>query len=176
MNTDEVIRMAADHFSVTKDGELSRDSVPFSNKYQKAKLGVRFDTLSVGCKSFSYRVKSKSKSYTIKSHRMVYYLANGCLPNEIDHIDGDPTNNHPSNLREATHKQNMRNVRSHKNSSSKYLGVCWHKNANKWVAGIKLNGKRLNLGSFMEEKEAASMYNLAAIEYFGEFANLNIIK
>lgn len=63
-----------------------------------------------------------------------------------------------------------------KNSSSKYLGVGWHKVTQKWAAKIRVKGVDKHLGVFMCEDKAALTYNKAAVRYFGEFANLNIIS
>jgi len=39
---------------------------------------------------------------------------------------------------------------------------------------FKVNDKSIKLGNSKVEKEAAVLYDNAAIKYFGEFANLNI--
>lgn len=62
-----------------------------------------------------------------------------------------------------------------KKSSSKYVGVFWNKNENKWSSAIKKNQKIYNLGYFQTEEEAALAYNKKAIELYGENAKLNII-
>jgi hypothetical protein len=73
------------------------------------------------------------------------------------------------------------NQKKQLNRSSAYKGVYIHKRKYKdkeyssFVAGITLNFKRLYLGSFKNEIDAAIAYNEAAIKYHGEFANLNII-
>jgi AP2-like factor, euAP2 lineage len=58
-----------------------------------------------------------------------------------------------------------------------YKGVIYIKNKtmDKWRACIKINGKRISLGRYLTEKEAAIAYNKKAIELFGEFACLNSI-
>jgi hypothetical protein len=61
-------------------------------------------------------------------------------------------------------------------TSSIYKGVYWNTGCNKWLAKIGVNRKRIHLGVFACEKEAAKAYNRAAIKYFGEFARLNNIE
>lgn len=68
------------------------------------------------------------------------------------------------------------NTRSRRGSSSKYKGVSWVKNINKWMARITLNGKTKCLGCFETEEEAALAYNKAASEIFGEHAYLNLVR
>lgn len=92
---------------------------------------------------------------------------------EIDHIDGDGLNNRRSNLRLATRSQNFQNSRIRSTNTSGYKGVHWDKHAHKWRARIVLDGYNKNLGLFDNREEAAAMYDVAAIEYFGEFARLN---
>ena len=64
-------------------------------------------------------------------------------------------------------------------SKSGYLGVYVYNNKYKnkiytyIKAGIAINGKQINLGTFKTVEEAAMEYDKAAKKYFGEFANLN---
>ncbi len=108
---------------------------------------------------------------TILLHRFILpHITSGMV---IDHINGDGLDNRKCNLRICTQQQNSLNRVSHKNSSSKYLGVSFHKN--KYIARIKNKDTVLRLGSFTDEKLAAKAYNDAAIIYHGEYARLNII-
>jgi hypothetical protein len=52
----------------------------------------------------------------------------------VDHIDNDKTNNFVGNLRIITSRHNT--AIGHKNTSSKYIGVCWHKSNKKWMASV----------------------------------------
>jgi group I intron endonuclease len=58
-------------------------------------------------------------------------------------------------------------------SSSKYVGVCWNNDDKKWRSQIKLQGKKINLGSFVKEEDAALAYDKKALEVFGDNAILN---
>lgn len=91
----------------------------------------------------------------------------------VDHKDHNGLNNQQYNIRSCNRSQNGANRRSSINSTSKYLGVSWSKNKNKWQAQITINGKCKNLGRSHNEVEAAKRYDEAAIKYHGEFANLN---
>lgn len=109
-----------------------------------------------------------------KAHRVIWSIVNGCDPTEqIDHINGDPSDNRIANLREATQRQNCQNRRSRIGSSSKYLGVNWHGHTQKWVAAIGAKGIQSHIGVYDTEYEAAVAYDAAAKKYHGEFARLN---
>lgn len=60
-------------------------------------------------------------------------------------------------------------------SISKYKGVTWRKNRNKWIASIKVDGNSKYLGSYKSEDEAAIAYNNAVIEYWDGNGYLNKI-
>lgn len=118
-------------------------------------------------------VTRRINNKTIYLHRFILNITN--KNTIIDHIDGNPLNNQKSNLRICTQSENMQNARKHKNCSSKYKGVCWDKNRNKWIVNLDINKKRIHIGRFNLEKDAALAYNKAATKYFGSFAKLNEI-
>ncbi len=93
----------------------------------------------------------------------------------IDHINGDGLDNRRENLRLASHTENNQNRRINRNNTSGYKGVYWNKNEGKWRARIMAHGKRHVLGQFVSIIDAAKAYNDAALKYYGEFADLNII-
>lgn len=122
-------------------------------------------------KSGYYQIGINNKRYF--THRIIYLYHYRYLPKKIDHIDNNPSNNNIENLRKVTQSQNCMNRKPHKNRSSKYKGVCWHKASNKWIAQICINYKIIYLGLFINKIDAAIAYNKKAKELFGEFANLN---
>lgn len=91
-----------------------------------------------------------------------------------DHINGNGLDNQRKNLRPATVQQNNRNARKQEGTTSQYKGVCWRKDKKKWNAYIMVDRKRLHLGYFTDEKEAAKAYDAAAKKHFGDFANFNL--
>ncbi len=95
-----------------------------------------------------------------------------------DHINGNGLDNRKSNLREVTNQQNVFNSRKTVHpTTSKFKGVSsMLPSSNKWHAQITINRKKIHLGLFKSETEAALAYDEAAREYFGEFATLNFPK
>lgn len=94
---------------------------------------------------------------------------------EIDHINHNSLDNRISNLRIVTHQQNSFNRRRcNKITSSKYGRITWDKQHSKWRARITFNGKRIHVGRFISEEEAADAVDKAAIKYHGEYAHLNV--
>lgn len=114
-------------------------------------------------------LRFNSKLY--RAHRLAWFYVTGEWPDlEIDHIDGNRTNNKFSNLRRATTKENARNTK-YRGGVSGYKGV--QPSLKKWVARIKVDGKQINLGTFDDKIEAAKAYDKAAVKYFGSFAKIN---
>lgn len=103
----------------------------------------------------------------------------GAKPGEVvDHINRDPLDNRRCNLRICTIQQNTWNSVHPKRSpnASKYKGIYYNKSqrgTKKWRAQIMVNGKKLNLGNYDNEEDAARAYDTAARNYFGEYARTN---
>jgi hypothetical protein len=103
-------------------------------------------------------------------HRQIMNAPDGM---EVDHIDHDPLNNSRSNLRICTRAENSRNRSPQRNGSSRFLGVSWDRQRQRWSAHIMMHGKLRRIGSFPIEEEAARAYDREAIVHHGPFANPN---
>lgn len=109
------------------------------------------------------------------AHRLAWFLYYGEWPtDQIDHINGNKDDNRISNLRLASDFQNMWNRGKPQNNTSGFKGVSWHKQRQKWIALIGVNGVLKYLGYFEDLEKAAAAYQTAAIKYHGEFANLDL--
>lgn len=103
-------------------------------------------------------------------HRLIFLWHNGFMPEQVDHIDLNRSNNRIENLRAANRSGNGANRGRYANNKSGYKGVCWFKPARKWHAQIKLNGKVHHLGYFDDPAVAHEAYKEAANRMHGEFA------
>ena len=122
---------------------------------------------------------SHNKAKQHKIHRLVAeaFITNLDDKPIVDHVDGVKTNNVVSNLRWATYSENGMNQKAQQTAkSSKYKGVSFVKQSNKWLACIMIDKKKNHLGYFSKETEAAQRYNEEAIKLFGEFVLINKIE
>ena len=68
------------------------------------------------------------------AHRLVYYMHHGWMPEQIDHINGNRSDNRIDNLRAATKSQNALNSRMPKNNTSGVKNVSWCKSTSADIA------------------------------------------
>lgn len=89
------------------------------------------------------------------AHRVIWCIVYGDWPENIDHIDGNPSNNRINNLRSVPKKINSRNQKLRVNNVSGVNGVSWSKTNKKWMVQISTDLGRKTLGFFDCLKEAA---------------------
>ena len=108
----------------------------------------------------------------VSIHRQIMDFPEGRI---VDHKDNNTLDNRRSNLRLATYSQNAFNRAKVKTkTSSRYIGVYFEKTTGRWTVKIRTGrGKRLWLGRYDSEIDAAKAYDKAAKKYHGEFAKLN---
>lgn len=128
-----------------------------SLKFQKEKV-LKLQTNTKG-----YFIVNLYKNKKMKSHQIHQLVAIAFLNHVpckmelvINHINFDKKDNKVSNLEIVTNRENSN--RKHLKSTSKYTGVSFEKDRNKWLAQIKINGKRVLLGRFSNEIDASNAY------------------
>ena len=87
----------------------------------------------------------------------------------VDHIDGNPKNNHLSNLRYATTSENIMNSKIYERNTSGTKGITWSKRNKRWLVRITVNNKRIYIDSFDNIEDAIIARKNAENKYFGEF-------
>lgn len=89
-----------------------------------------------------------------QAHRVAWLLMTKKWPEQdIDHINGDPSDNRWTNLRDVTKHVNQQNQRKARvDNKSGFLGVS--PKHGRWRSVIHVNGKQVNLGLY-DTKEAA---------------------
>lgn len=119
-------------------------------KQAKDSRGYLFVGLSVNAKQKLFRV-----------HRLVAvaFVTNDDTLNkiEVNHKNRDITDNRKENLEWCTHRVNC-NHRYTKNIGntrflSKYVGLAYDKRSDRWVARIRVKGKKKYVGSHKDEHE-----------------------
>lgn len=117
------------------------------------------------------RTSRNSKTPNKSLHRFIMNAKPGQV---VDHINFNGLDNRKANLRFCSVKENADHSRKYRDSTSNFKGVSWQMSAQKWRAQIQAEpGRLLYLGSFIDETEAAKVYDQKAKELFGEFAVLN---
>ena len=103
------------------------------------------------------QVKINNKRYY--EHRLAWLYHYGYLPTkQIDHINGDRSDNRITNLREATPAENSQNKGKNKTNTSGYTGVSLDKVSGKLRAQIQKDGKKIFLGLFNTPEEGHEAY------------------
>jgi hypothetical protein len=116
------------------------------------------------------RIKGSNK--LIRLHRLILNFSD--TSRDIDHINGNGLDNRKNNLHIATRQENMMNQRIiPSNNTSGYIGVTWNKRANKWSAQIKINGKHISLGDYINIEDAIKARKDGELKYFGKNKFIN---
>lgn len=132
--------------------------------------GRRFD-LPVGnpdtnCRSGKTYLRVKVNYQTYLAHRLIWVLVHGRWPNgDIDHEDGDGTNNVLTNLREVAHVDNQKNMRRSCVNVTGCTGVTWVKSDGKWAARIYKGKSIVGLGYYDKYEDAVAARKLGEVEH-----------
>lgn len=104
-------------------------------------------------------------------HRLAFALHHGRWPvGEVDHINGDRSDNRACNLREATRAQNAANVPARCDSRAGVKGIRFDPRLGRWIAAITAGRRRMHIGVFDTAEAAHAAYVEAARQHHGEFA------
>jgi hypothetical protein len=161
MGEDDLLSLLGGRFKY-KDGKLY-------NRYaytSRVKAGEEAGAFSGG-----YRIVGvNGKRY--KAHRVVWMLHRGYIGEglQIDHIDGDRSNNHIDNLRVCTNAENSRNGKLRVSNTSGIKGVTWSKARSGWQVQIKKDYKNHYFGTYQSLELAELIAQEARDSLHGEYS------
>ena len=167
--------------------ELSKKGKKNKGKYRAIVDDDIFDIVNEYSWSYHSNGYVSNTKTRMLLHRFIWELKVGNIPDnkEIEHIDQNKLNCQISNLRLATHAENMRNIGKRKNNKSGYNGISKEiqKDKNrpgwkleKWKARIYIDGKTYcKRCDYTDEglKEAIEWYKQKSLELQGEYSIYN---
>lgn len=106
----------------------------------------------------------------ILAHRLVWFLVHSEWPDQIDHLNGDRTDNRLANLRSVSGSENQKNLKRPKHNTSGVIGVCWDSTKSKWLAQIK-SGRRNHFIGLFDDLASAKRARKLGEKRFGFHPN-----
>jgi len=112
----------------------------------------------------------------MKAHRLIFMMHHGYMPQEVDHINGDRSDNRIENLRAANRSENQCNRGVLASNTSGYSGVTWHKKTSKWGVRVMKNGVTRSFGYFDDLELAGLVAEEARSLHHGKYARLAALE
>jgi hypothetical protein len=138
---------------------------PRNQKWFKSKRGClqfnsRFAGSVAGCDNGSGYTIIRMFGVGFKAHRLAWMYVYGQWPKkDIDHINGNRSDNHIANLRDVNRQINTHNRKKTSGDvTSRFLGVSWYPKLSKWVAQISHGYRKICLGYYESEDVAFQAY------------------
>ena len=116
--------------------------------------GKRAGTSSTdGYRSITFQLHGRPQS--LREHRLAWFIHFGRLPEaDIDHINGNPSDNRIANLRDVPRTINSRNQKRRSDSPSGVTGVRKRRDRPSWRGLVVVDGRTLYVGSFSDKAQA----------------------
>lgn len=92
----------------------------------------------------------------IRAHRLAFLFMGMAMPEQVDHINGDRSDNRWSNLRPSSAQVNPKNACRRKDSRTAVTGVTFSKQHGKWKVRVNRAGVTEYLGLFSNLLDAAA--------------------
>lgn len=133
---------------------LSRDIFNGMGYYLKKEKILKSALSNHGYQAVTLYIQNVSKQFLV--HRLVAtaFVKNMFNKEKVIHIDFIKENNNSNNLEWASSLETVCYQMSNQKSSSKFIGVSFRKNRNKWLSSIMIKGKLIHIGSFKTQQEA----------------------
>jgi len=127
-------------FYLDKQGNVRRSSDGYLGRFKKGDLAQFF------LHENYWAIQIPKQRNTVKRSHLVLLLSGYELQKgeEVDHIDGNRNNDHPSNLRPVTRRINTCNRKRRSDNTSGITGIRWSEYHRHYVIRRTVNGKRLS--------------------------------
>ena len=133
------------------------------------KVGQRKDKQAGTINGSGYTVfKHEKKIYLV--HRVVFEMHWGIVPNRIDHINGNRSDNRIENLRQCTASENQSNQKKSVKNTSSVKDVFWTPKVSKWRVRVQFDKHRKDFGYYKELDTATLVAKQAREQMHKEFA------
>ena len=157
----------------------SHSEIKITNRNGEVICSAKIDTTDIEKVIGKYLVFMSNGYVCIRDGKKITglhrYLTSALDGEEVDHINGDRSDNRKSNLRRCTRSQNFMNKCKQSNNKSGFRGVYWNSHIKnpKWVAYITVERKRKHLGYFDNIEDAIEARVKAEEIYHGEYKTNN---
>lgn len=119
-----------------------------------------------------YAIAFTSNDLSTRKILSMHRFLMGFPKSKVDHRNGNGLDNRRSNLRVASHAQNIANQKLSKTNTSGFKGVSWKKSHRMWRCRVS-SKRKIFTAYFKSATDAALAYDEKAVEIFGEFARTN---
>jgi AP2 domain len=130
---------------------------------------VKAGDLAGTCDRDTLAIRVNGRRYRA-SHLAVLWMTGKWPPDQMNHRDGDGTNDRWVNLRPIGRSEKLYNRGKQENNSVGFKGVTFHKGRAKFQASIQAAGERRYLGYFDTGEEANRAYREAARRMHSKYA------
>lgn len=128
----------------------------------------RFGKITGATEAHGYkRAQVDGKKYL--THRLIFLMHHGYMPEYVDHINRDKTDNRIENLRACTKAQNEYNRPARARSTTGVKNVT-RGYGGKFVVAVRVNGRKRNFGTYEDIELAELVAREVSAKYHGEFA------
>ncbi len=151
---------------------LSYDPLTGSVRWQRKCRGADPDREAGVIGDQGYRVVYLGNR-RVRAHHIAWAIQTGDWPPDemdMDHINGDRSDNRWINLRLASRSQNNMNQKRRSDNRSGCKGVSWRADTEKWHARITVKGRVILLGNFTDKAQAIAARRAAEPIYHEQFA------
>jgi hypothetical protein len=143
-------------------------------RWRVSRGGIKLGDVAGCVDSYGYTC-IRINGMQFRAHRLAWLYTHGTWPDhQIDHLNGNRSDNRFANLRDVSGSMNSQNqTRPQKSNTSGFLGVSLHKASKRWKAQIMVNGRSQHLGYFSTTEAAHAAYLAAKLRFhLGDVRNL----